>query len=577
MLLRLLKTYLAPYKRPIALIVVLQLAATMMSLYLPSLNADIIDNGVVRGDTGYILRVGAFMLAISLVQVAGSISAVYFGARTAMAFGRDLRSRVFHRVIAFSSREVARFGAPSLITRNTNDVQQVQTMAMTSFTMMVMAPVMMVGGIIMALREDAGLAWLVVMAVPALGILIGIVISRMVPAYRAMQARIDDVNRILREQTSGIRVLRAFVRERFESARFGAANSALTAVSLTVGRWMAAMFPVVMLVLNLASVAVIWFGGLRVESGEMQIGAMTAFLAYLVQILISVMMATFTLIMLPRASVSADRIGELLATESTVVPPKRGVERVESVGELALDRVTYQYPGADEPVLREVSFAAHAGETTAIIGSTGSGKSTLLGLIPRLFDVTGGRVLVDGVDVRELDPDVLWSKIGLVPQRAFLFSGTVASNLRYGNPDASEEDMWAALEVAEARDFVAAMPGGLEAPVSQGGSNLSGGQRQRLAIARALVRKPEIYLFDDAFSALDLATDARLRRALRPVTRSAAVVIVAQRISTIRDADRIVVLEHGSVVGLGTHAELLETCATYAEIVASQPQHEVAA
>jgi ATP-binding cassette subfamily B multidrug efflux pump len=577
MLLRLLKTYLSPYKRPIALIVVLQLAATMMSLYLPSLNADIIDNGVVRGDTGYILRVGAFMLAISLVQVAASISAVYFGARTAMAFGRDLRSRVFHRVIAFSGREVARFGAPSLITRNTNDVQQVQTMAMTSFTMMVMAPVMMVGGIIMALREDAGLAWLVVVAVPALGILIGIVISRMVPAYRAMQARIDDVNRILREQTSGIRVLRAFVRERFESARFGAANSALTAVSLTVGRWMAAMFPIVMLVLNLASVAVIWFGGLRVSSGEMQIGAMTAFLAYLIQILMSVMMATFTLIMLPRASVSADRIGELLATESTVVPPERGVERVESSGELALDRVTYQYPGADEPVLREVSFAAHAGETTAVIGSTGSGKSTLLGLIPRLFDVTGGRVLIDGVDVRELDPDVLWSKIGLVPQRAFLFSGTVASNLRYGKPDASEEEMWAALEVAEARDFVAAMPGGLEAPISQGGSNLSGGQRQRLAIARALVRKPEIYLFDDAFSALDLATDARLRRALKPFTRSAAVVIVAQRISTIRDADRIVVLEHGSVVGLGTHAELLETCATYAEIVASQPQHGVAA
>jgi ATP-binding cassette subfamily B protein len=576
MLLRLLKSYLAPYRQLIVGIVGLQLVATMASLYLPSLNADIIDNGVVQGDTGYIVRVGALMLGISLVQVVAAMAAVYLGARTAMGFGRDLRSAVFHRVAEFSSREVSSFGAPSLITRNTNDVQQVQMLAMMSFTMMVMAPIMMVGGIIMALREDVGLSWLVVAAVPILGGTIGLVISRMVPAYRAMQTRIDDVNRILREQAAGIRVLRAFVREKFEAARFAKSNAELTDVSITVGRWMAAMFPIVMVVLNVASVAVIWFGGLRVDSGAMQIGSMTAFLAYLLQILMSVMMATFTLIMVPRASVSADRIGEVLNTRSSVVPPIAGVTQLKQHGQLELRHVSYTYPGAEKPILRDISFVAHPGQTTAIIGSTGAGKTTLINLIPRLFDVSSGEVLVDAVDVRELDPELLWSKIGLVPQHTYLFSGSVASNLRYGSPTATDDEMWSALRIAQAEDFVAAMPDGLQAPVAQGGANFSGGQRQRLAIARALIRKAELYLFDDSFSALDLSTDARLRRALKSVTQNATVVIVAQRVSTIRDADQIAVIDDGALVGLGTHNSLLKNCATYVEIVESQPMAQVA-
>ena len=576
MLLQLLRKYLAPYTRLIAAIVALQLLSTIASLYLPTLNADIIDKGVVLGDTGYIVRIGALMLGISFVQILGSIAAVYLGARTAMGFGRDLRSAVFRRVGEFSSREVASFGAPSLITRNTNDVQQVQMLAMMTFTLMVMAPIMMIGGIIMAIRQDVGLSWLVVVAVPALAVALGVIMSRMIPAYRTMQTRIDEVNRVLREQATGIRVLRAFVREPFEAARFSRANTELTHVSITVGRWIAAMFPVVMLVLNVASVAVLWFGGLRVDSGEMQIGSLTAFLAYLIQILMAVMMATFTLMMVPRASVSADRIGAVLDTKSSVVPPTAGVTRVEHRGRLELRHVQYTYPGAHEPVLRDVTFDAHAGRITAIIGSTGAGKTTLISLIPRLFDVTSGTVLVDGVDVRELDPDTLWSKIGLVPQTPYLFSGTVASNLRYGSPNATEDEMWSALEIAQAKEFVAAMPGGLEAPIVQGGTNVSGGQRQRLSIARALVRKPELYLFDDSFSALDLATEARLRQALRRVTRDATVLIVAQRVSTIRDADQIVVLEDGAIVGLGAHESLLKTCATYVEIVESQQMLQVA-
>ncbi|HET8697659.1 MAG TPA: ABC transporter ATP-binding protein [Gammaproteobacteria bacterium] len=576
MLLQLLKKYLAPYWRPIAVIVALQLVSTIASLYLPTLNADIIDNGVVRGDTGYVLRVGALMLGISFVQILGSIAAVYLGAGTAMGFGRDLRSAIFRRVGEFSSREVAAFGAPSLITRNTNDVQQVQTLAMMTFTLMVMAPIMMIGGIIMAIRQDVNLSWLVVVTVPALAVALGFIISRMIPAYRTMQTRIDGVNRVLREQATGIRVLRAFVREPFEEARFAKANGELTAVSITVGRWIAAMFPVVMLVLNLASVAVLWFGGRLVDSGEMQIGSLTAFLTYLIQILMSVMMATFTLIMVPRASVSADRIGAVLDMQSSVVPPAVGIKECAQRGHLELRNVKYVYPGAHDPVLRDVTFDARPGQTTAIIGSTGAGKTTLIGLIPRLFDVTHGEVLVDGVDVRKLDPDALWSKIGLVPQTPYLFSGTVASNLRYGKPNATEEEMWAALEIAQAKEFVAAMAGGLEAKISQGGTNVSGGQRQRLCIARALVRKPEIYLFDDSFSALDLATEARLRQALKRATRDATVVIVGQRVSTIRDADQIVVLEDGAVVGLGTHDELLESCTTYVEIVESQQMLETA-
>jgi len=576
MLLRILRDHLRPYKREMVIVVVLQLIGTIASLYLPSLNADIIDQGVVTGDTDFIVRVGAVMLGVSLLQVASTITAVYFGARTAMGFGRDVRSSIFHRVAEFSGREMARFGAPTLVTRNTNDVQQVQTLVFMGLTMMVMAPIMMVGGIIMALREDVGLSWLVAVAVPILALAIWFIVSHMVPGYRLMQARIDTVNRVLREQTAGIRVLRAFVREPFETARFARANTELTDVSLSVGRWMAAMFPVLMLVLNVSSVAVLWFGGLRIEAGAMQIGALTAFLAYLIQILWSVMMATFMLVMIPRAAVSSDRIAEVLDTESTVVAPSPGVTTVERRGELELVGVGLTYPGALHPVLSDVSFSARPGQVTAIVGSTGAGKTTLLNLIPRLFDTTEGSVLVDGEDVRDLDPDTLWSKIGLVPQQAYLFSGTVASNLRYGKPDATEAEMWAALEIAQARDFVATMEHGLESPIAQGGTNVSGGQRQRLAIARALIRRPEIYLFDDSFSALDLATDARLRRALKPHTAESTVLIVAQRVSTIAEADQIVVLEDGVVVGLGSDESLLATCPTYIEIVESQLRAEVA-
>ena len=574
MLWQLLKIYLAPFRRDLSLVLGLQLVATIAALYLPTLNADIIDNGVVTGDTGYIVSTGAIMLAVSLVQVATTIVAVYFGSRTAMGLGRDLRSAIFAKVGRFSGREVATFGAPSLITRNTNDVQQIQTVTAMALTMMVTAPIMMIGGIIMALREDVGLSWLVVVAVPVLAASVGFVASRLMPSFRSMQKRIDTVNRVLREQATGIRVLRAFVREPYETERFDRANTDLTDVSVTVGRWMSALFPLVMLILNVSTVAVLWFGGLRIEAGAMEIGSLTAFIAYLIQILMSVMMATFMLVMLPRAAVSADRIGEVLETEPSVRPPEVGVTRLTQRGHLRLEDATFAYPGADEPVVSDVSVEARPGETLAVIGSTGAGKSTLISLIPRLFDVTSGRVLVDGVDVRDLDPDVLWSKIGLVPQRPYLFSGTVASNLRFGKPDASEEEMWDALEIAQARVFVEAMPEGLESPITQGGTNVSGGQRQRLQIARALIKRPEIYVFDDSFSALDLATDARLRRALQPITRDSTVVIVAQRVSTIADADQILVLEDGRAVGLGTHRDLLETSPTYLEIVDSQAQPE---
>jgi len=569
-LLRLLRTYLRPYRRWLAWVVVLQFLATLAALYLPSLNADIIDNGVAQGDTGYITRVGLVMLAVTLVQIAATVVAVYFGARTAMGFGRDVRAALFHHVGSFSSHEVSRFGAPSLITRNTNDVQQVQMLVLLSCTLMVAAPIMMVGGVVMALREDVGLSWLLVVSVPALVISVGAVISQMLPSYRVMQVRIDAVNKTLREQITGIRVVRAFVREPFETRRFDTANQELTDVSLRVGRWMAVMFPLVFLILNVSSVAVLWFGGLRVDAGLMQVGSMTAFLAYLIQILIAVMMATFMLVLVPRATVSADRIAEVLATESSVVPPLVPVTELGERATLRFTDVEFSYPGASEPVLRGISFTARPGQTTAIIGSTGAGKSTLLGLVPRLFDVTGGEVSVDGVDVRKLDPDLLWGRIGMVPQQGYLFSGTVATNLRYGRPEATEEEMWAALETAQARDFVEEMNGGLEAPISQGGTNVSGGQRQRLAIARAVISHPEIYLFDDSFSALDLATDGRLRDALKPITRDATVIVVAQRVSTILDADQIVVLEHGEVVGLGGHAQLLAGCQTYQEIVESQ-------
>jgi len=576
LLLRLLRGRLRPYRPQLALVVLLQFIATMAALYLPSLNADIIDSGVATGDTGYITRTGMVMLAVSLVQILCSAAAVYVGARTAMSFGRDLRAAVFHRVGTFSSREVQLVGASSLITRTTNDVQQVQMLVLMTATMMVAAPIMMVGGVLMAMREDLGLSWLLAVCVPMLFLAVGFVISRMIPGFRLMQTRIDSVNRILREQITGIRVVRAFVREPYETRRFGQANDDLTQVAVSTGRWLATMFPTVLLILNVSSVAVLWFGGHRVDDGSMQIGALTAFLAYLVQILMAVMMATFMLVMVPRASVCADRIVEVLDMETSVVPPAEPVTSLDGRGELELRGVRLTYPGADEPVLRDVSFTAHPGQTTAVIGSTGAGKTTLVSLVPRLFDVTGGAVHVDGVDVRALDPQLLWSRIGLVPQKAFLFTGTVASNLRNGKPDATEAEMWEALEIAQARDFVEAMPGGLDAPITQGGTNVSGGQRQRLAIARALIRRPAIYLFDDSFSALDLATDARLRAALAPVTTESTVVVVAQRVSTIIDADQILVLEDGEVVGRGTHNELLGRCSTYQEIVRSQLTAEAA-
>lgn len=577
MLVRLLRAHLKPYSRPIALVVLLQLVQTLATLYLPTLNADIIDKGVVKGDTGYILTTGGVMIAVTLVQIACSIGAVYYGARTAMALGRDLRALVFDRVQSFSSREVGQFGAPSLITRTTNDVQQVQMLALMSFTLMVTAPIMCVGGIVMALNQDVPLSGLLLAIVPVLGTIVSLVIWRMRPVFRGVQKRIDTVNRVLREQITGIRVIRAFVRDTHERERFRTANTELMDVSLRAGRLMSVMFPAVMLVVNVSSVAVLWFGGHRIDSGDMEIGALTAYLAYLMQILMSIMMATFMFMMVPRAEVCAERINEVLTTDSSVVPPAAPVTELRRRGHLELRGVGFRYPGAEEPVLKDISLTARPGEVTAVIGSTGSGKSTLLGLVPRLFDATGGDVLVGGVDVRELDPAAVSRAVGLVPQKPYLFTGTIASNLRYGRPDATDEELWRALETAQARDFVEAMEAGLDAPISQGGSNVSGGQRQRLAIARALVGRPDIYLFDDSFSALDYATDARLRAALSDETGDATVVIVAQRVATIRDADRIVVLDEGRVVGTGTHTELMASNETYREIVLSQLTEEEAA
>ncbi|MFI9273778.1 ABC transporter ATP-binding protein [Kitasatospora sp. NPDC052896] len=577
MLIRLLRAHLGPYSKPISLLVLLQLVSTIAALYLPTLNADIIDNGVVKGDTSYILRTGGVMIGVTLVQALCSIGAVFFGARTAMALGRDIRTSVFDRVQSFSSRELGRFGAPSLITRTTNDVQQVQMLVLMTFTLMVAAPIMCVGGIIMALNQDVELSSLLIVAVPLLGVLVTLLIRQLRPQFRSMQTKIDTVNRILREQISGIRVIRAFVKDGHEQRRFDTANTDLTGTSLRVGQLLALMFPTVMLVVNCSSVAVLWFGAHRIDSGGMQVGALTAFLSYLMQILMSVMMATFMFMMVPRAEVCAERIVEVLDTESSVVPPHAPVTELRAHGHLDLRGVEFRYPGAEAPVLRGIDIAARPGETTAVIGSTGSGKSTLLGLIPRLFDATDGEVLVNGVNVRELDPAKLAESVGLVPQKPYLFSGTVASNLRYGRPDATDEELWHALETAQAKDFVSRLEGGLEAPIAQGGSNVSGGQRQRLAIARALVRKPQIYLFDDSFSALDYATDARLRKALARETADATVVIVAQRVSTIRDADRILVLDEGSVVGSGTHHELMADNPTYREIVLSQLTEQEAA
>jgi ATP-binding cassette subfamily B protein len=569
MLITLLRRHLGPHWKLLVGVLVFQLAQSLAALYLPTLNADIIDNGVAKGDTGYIMRIGAWMLLVTLAQVACSITAVYFGARAAMSLGRDLRLHVFTRVGEFSEREVQVFGAPSLITRSTNDVQQIQMLVLMSCTMMVSAPITAVGGVILAIQQDARLSWIIAVAVPVLLICVGLVVSRMVPWFRKMQKRIDAVNRVLREQLTGIRVVRAFVREDIETRRFQEVNGDVMEAALNAGRWMTTMFPIVMLILNLSSVAVIWFGAFRVQDG-MPIGALTAFLAYLAQILMSVMMATFMAVMVPRAAVSAGRIGDVLATEPSVGPPAAPVTELREHGTIELFEVGFHYPGAEQPVLTDISLRAEPGQTLAIIGSTGAGKTTLVNLLPRLFDATSGTVYVDGVDVAELDPELLWSRIGLVPQKPYLFSGTVASNLRYGKPDATEEELWAALRIAQAEDFVRELEGGLDAAIAQGGTNVSGGQRQRLAIARALVKRPEIYVFDDSFSALDLATDARLRAALKREVDGATFVIVAQRVSTIVDADRIIVLDDGRVVGAGTHEELLESSETYAEIVSSQ-------
>jgi ATP-binding cassette subfamily B protein len=557
--------------------VALQLVATLGMLYLPTLNADIIDHGVITGDTHYILRLGAVMLGVSVVQLGCAGAAVLFGARTAMAVGRDLRAAVFDRVQAFSAREVGGFGAPSLITRATNDVQQVQMLVLLTFTLMVSAPIMCIGGIILAVNQDAVLSLLLVGIVPVLMVTVGLIVRRMRPLGRGMQDRLDTVNRILREQLAGLRVIRAFVRDDHERRRFGVANADLTDVSLRFGRLMALMFPLVLTVVNFSSVAVLWFGSHRIDAGDMQIGALTAFISYLMQILMSVMMATFMFMMIPRAEVCAERIQEVLSTESSLPPPTSPVRELHGHGRLELRGVGFRYPGAEFPVLRGVSLQAGPGRTTAVIGSTGSGKTTLLGLVPRIAEATEGAVLVDGVDVRELDPAVLARTVGIVPQRPYLFSGTIASNLRYGNPDATDEELWHALEVAQARQFVEAMPDGLDSPIAQGGTNVSGGQRQRLAIARVLVHRPEIYLFDDSFSALDYATDARLRAALTRETADATVVIVAQRVATIRDADQIIVLERGEVVGVGTHHQLMADNPTYREIVLSQLTEQEAA
>ena len=577
MLIKLIGRYIRPYRGEIIAVLILQLIAAVASLLLPSLNARIIDDGVAKGDTAFILSHGAIMLAVALTQAVSQVAAVYFAARAAMGFGRDIRAGIFDRTLSFSAREVNQFGAPSLITRTTNDVQQVQMLVLMTGAIMVSAPMMMIGGVIMALREDAGLSWLIVVAVVLLGSVVGVLVFKMTPLFQENQRKIDNLNQVVREQITGIRVIRAFNREPLERERFSGANDALMRLGYSIGALFAVLFPFVMLVMNLGSVSVMWFGGLRVDAGEMQIGQLTAFLTYLMQILMSVLMATMMAMLAPRAAVCADRIMEVLNTESSVVPPADPVTQLPESGTVRFDDVQFSYPGADSPVLTGINFEMRPGQTTAVVGSTGSGKTTLVSLIPRLFDVTGGRVLVDGVDVRDIDPDVLWSRVGLVPQKPYLFSGTIASNLRYGRPDATDEQIWHALDTAQASDFVEEMDSTIDAPIAQGGTNVSGGQRQRLSIARALVKRPEIYVFDDAFSALDVATDARLRAALAGQTKDAAVLIVAQRVSTVRQADQIIVLDEGTIVGVGTHTELLDSCQTYREIVESQLSIEEAA
>lgn len=567
---KLLIRYLSRYRWLLVAILVFQAASAIATLYLPRLNADIINLGVARGDTGFIWSQGGLMLVISLGQIVASVIATYFAARAAMAAGRDIRLDVFERVSGFSERELSQFGAGSLITRNTNDVQQVQMLAMMGATMLVSAPLLAIGGIVMALQQDVGLSWLIAVAVPALLVAAGLIIARMVPLFRSYQTKLDAVNRVMREQLTGVRVVRAFVRERIEEERFREANTDILVVGRKVGSLFVLLFPLAMLVLNVTVVGVIWFGGIQVDAGGVEIGTLFAFIQYVAQILGGVLMASFMTVMIPRAAVSAERIGEVLDSRSTLERPANPVERLPEPGAIVFDDVAFAYPGAESPVVSGISFTARPGETVAIVGSTGAGKTTLVSLIPRLFDVTSGAVRVGGVDVRQADLDVLWKSIGLVPQRPFLFSGTVASNLRFGREEATDDELWHALDIAQGRDFVEAMEGRLEGRIAQGGTNVSGGQRQRLAIARAIVHRPAVLVFDDSFSALDLSTDARLRQALWKELPEVTKIVVAQRVSTITGADRIVVLEDGRMAGLGTHDELLATSATYREIVESQ-------
>ena len=569
-LMRLLRSHLQRYWRQVSGVVVLITFQTVLGLYLPNLTADIINNGVSKGDIPYIWRTGGLMLGVTVIQGIIAIIAVYWASRTSMGVGRDLRASVFARVLQLSSREMNTFGTPSLITRNTNDVQQIQLFLQMALTVIVGAPIMMIGGVIMALREDVSLSLLLVVVVPLMAALILAMLYVAVPLFQKMQVKIDRINQVLREQITGVRVIRAFVRSDYEEHRFATANADLTATTLRVNRIFVLAMPALMGVMNLSSVAVLWFGGHLVDSGSMPIGNLTAFLAYILQILMSVLMAVMMVILVPRAEASAERIEEVIRLQPAIADPAHPVVPVHPTGVVEFRDVTFGYPSSEQPVLRGLSFTLQPGETTAIIGGTGAGKTTLLHLIPRFFDASAGALFIDGVDVRDRTLESLWADIGLVPQQAYLFSGTVATNLRFANQDATDDDLWDALEVAQAREFVGSMPGGLDAPIDQGGTNVSGGQRQRLAIARALLKRPLIYLFDDCFSALDATTDARLRAALVDRTRGNTVVIVAQRVSTILQADRIIVLDGGRIVGLGTHEELLASCSQYQEIVASQ-------
>jgi ATP-binding cassette subfamily B protein len=570
MLMRLLRQYVRPYRRLLAIVAALQLVSTLASLYLPTINARIIDDGVAKGDTTVITELGGIMLAVTALQVACAVGAVYFGSRAGMGFGRDLRSAIFHHVTGLSAEETARFGAASLLTRTTNDVQQIQLLVQLTCTMLITAPIMSIGGIAMAVHQNAGLSWLLVVSVPVLALANYWIIRHLLPLFRGMQRLIDGINRVLREQLSGIRVIRAFAREPLERARFAEANQALSDTALSVGRWQALMLPVTTLVINVSSVAVIWFGAMRIDEGQMQVGSLIAFLSYFMQILMAVLLVTIILVLLPRAAVCAERITGVLSTVAAISSPVHPKRPETVAGEITMEAVTFSHPGADRPVLQDVSMTARPGSVTAVVGSTGSGKSTLISLICRLYDVTGGSVRLDGIDVRDYDTEQLWSSIGLVPQRSHLFSGTVADNLRYGKADATADEMWEALRVSAADGFVSAHPDGLDMPVAQGGINFSGGQRQRLAIARAVIRRPAVYLFDDAFSALDVHTDARVRAALREVSAGSTVVIVSQRISTIAEADQIIVIDDGRVAGTGSHSSLLADCPIYAEFADSQ-------